>query len=84
MDNVLPVDIALAHYNDLLKVKPKNLRTKYPFIVMDESCIIKTMKRIELVYKNISPNTSLLVNKNSKKPNKTIGAGKKIITIFTM
>jgi hypothetical protein len=53
MDTTLPVDIALKCYNDILKVKPQHLKSKYPFVSMNNEEVIHTMKQIELVYQNL-------------------------------
>lgn len=72
MDNSLPIDIALQHYNEMLKVKPKMLRSKYPFSAMDEEAVTRTMKQIELVYQNLTPDVSAFVRSdNNSKSGKT-------------
>lgn len=65
MDNSLPVDIALHHYNEMLKVKPKVLQSKYPFSAMDEETVARTMKQIELVYQNLTPAVSAFVRRDT-------------------
>lgn len=91
MDNTLPVDIALNHYNELLKVKPRLLQSKYPFSAMDEEDVEKTMKQIELVYQNLTPTISAFVRSdNDSKSGKTNkwkkkrGGGSNSILIFTI
>ena len=90
-DNSLPVDIALDHYNELLKIKPQRLQSKYPFSTMDEEEVIKTMKQIELVYQNITPEVSAFVRgDDGSKSGKTDrwkkkkGGGSDPILIFTV
>lgn len=91
MNNLLPVDTALEYYNELLKVKPRALQSKYPFSAMDEKDVARTLKRIELVYQNLTPTVSAFVRKDSdSKSGKTDtwkkkrGGGDHTITIFTM
>jgi hypothetical protein len=91
MDNSLPIDIALQHYNEILKVKPKALQSKYPFSAMDEEDVTRTMKQIELVYQNLTPVVSAFVRKdNNSKSSKTDtwkkkkGGGGHPITIVCM
>lgn len=90
MDSSLPIDIALKHYTEILKVKPKILQSKYPFSMMDEEDVVRTMKQIELVYQNLTPDVSAFVrmdNNNSRgKTNKwkKRGGGVHSITIFTI
>jgi hypothetical protein len=91
MDNTIPVDIALENYNKILKVKPNVLKSKYPFSAMGEEEVIKTLKRIELVYQNLTSDMSAYVrtdinnknNKTSRWKNKR-GGGGGTITIFTI
>jgi hypothetical protein len=91
MDNSLTIDIALRYYNEMLKVKPKVLQSKYPFSAMDEEDVTRTMKQIELVYQNLTPAVSAFVRRdnNSKSGktniwNKKRGGGGHPITIFTI
>jgi hypothetical protein len=91
MDDTIPVDIALKHYNQMLKVKPNVLQSKYPFSAMDEEGVVKTLKQIELVYQNLTDGVSAYVRKdNDNKSNKTSrwknkrGGGSGVITVFTI
>jgi hypothetical protein len=91
MDNSLPIDIALQHYNEMLKVKPMVLQSKYPFSAMDEEVVTRTMKQIELVYQNLTPDVSAFVRSdNNSKSGKTdmwkkkIGGGGHPITIVCL
>ena len=58
MENSLPNDIALQNYNEMLKVKPRVLQSKYPFPAMDEEGVARTMKQIEVMYQNLTPDVS--------------------------
>lgn len=71
-------DIILKKYNDLLKVKPLNLQTKYPYSIMSEEEIVKTMKEIEMTYQNLQGYFT-----NDKRPKRGGGVTAQI-TIFTM
>ena len=91
MDDGLPMDIILKYYNEMLKVKPKNLKSKYPFSAMDEEEVSKTLKQIELVYQNLTPTVSAFVRKDDKSKNgktntwkKKKGGGANPIIIFTV
>jgi hypothetical protein len=86
MNNALPVDISLEHYNELLKVKPRSLQSKYPFSAMDEEDVTRTLKQIELVYQNLTPELSAFVRKDDSngKPGKQKKGGDVYnITVFT-
>ena len=91
MDNKLPIDITLKHYNELLKVKQPSLQSKYPFSITSEEDVEKTLKQIELVYQNLTPDVPAFVRlDNNSKRGKTNkwkgkrGGGYNQITIFTM
>lgn len=49
----LHIDLVLKYYKEILKVKPKESQTKYPYVKMDEGEIIKTMKEIDMTYQNL-------------------------------
>jgi hypothetical protein len=84
MDNVIPINIALDQYNELLKVKPMELQSKYPFSAMNEEEVVRTLKQIELVYQNLTPTVSAFVLKDKKNDEKKIGGSINTITIFTI
>lgn len=89
MDNDTPVDIALYQYNEILKIKTKELQTKYPFSAMDDEDVAKTLKSIELVYQNLTPEVSAFIRDDKSKSGKTKKWKKKMgggspITIFTL
>jgi hypothetical protein len=81
MENILPVDTALNYYEDLKRVKPVYLQTKYPFSSMDDEEVIHTLKQIELVYQNLTPDVDGYVRKGTV--SRKTGGGSKVI-IFTM
>lgn len=89
MDKDIPIDIALYQYYEILKIKPKELQTKYPFSAMDDEDVAKTLKRIELVYQNLTPGVSAFILDDESKSGKTkkwktkMGGGSPI-TIFTL
>jgi hypothetical protein len=91
MDNgSIHVDIALRNYKEMLKIKPKHLKSKYPFTAMDEDEVIRTLKKIELVYQDLTPTVSAFVIKyDDNKEGKTNtwkkkGGGDNSIVVFTM
>jgi hypothetical protein len=45
----------LSDYEILCKIKPKSLKTRYPYTTMTDEQIIKTLNRIELVYQHLTP-----------------------------
>ena len=45
----------LSQYDILCKIKPKSLATKYPYVTMSNEQVVKTLKRIELVYQHLTP-----------------------------
>lgn len=59
----------LKDYRILCQVKPKSLQTKYPYTSINDEHITKTMKRINLIYKHLTP-------EHVKKEKKKIGGGK--------
>ena len=65
----------LDNYKTLCKIKPKSMKTKYPYAAMSEEQVLKTLKRIELVYQHLTPQ---LVERSKSKH-----GGKKQITIVT-
>ena len=76
----LSVDSVLKYYNELLKVKPNHLQTKYPYIEMDEGEIIETMKEIEMTYQNIQK-----IYTDNNRPRVRVGGNEDgIITVFAM
>ncbi len=84
MGDILPPDTILRNYTDLLRVKPPYLKSHYPYSTMDEETVAKTLKQIELVYQNLSPDVIVYVPKTDVDRGKKKGGGMHPITIFTM
>ena len=84
----LPPAIVLEQYESLLKIKPKELQTNYPFSTMSEEKVTETMKQIELVYQHLSPDNSRHILQNSKKKKKHKfkkgGFSRSQILVFTL
>lgn len=71
---------ALKYYSQLLKVKPKKLQSRYPFSSMDAELVQKTLKRIELVYQDLTPEVSAFV-RGDRRGRRTGGGGG--VTVIT-
>lgn len=81
--DTLPDEIILQYYEELLKIKPLQLQTKYPFSAMDEEKVSKTLKSIELEYQQLK---HVFVDRNAGRKKNTKrggGIGGKIL-VFTM
>ena len=71
----------LRQYNELLKIKPPKLQTKYPFSSFNEEDVVITTKRIELIYQHMKPDKPVYTN--NKKINK-VGGRDSRVTVFTL
>lgn len=51
-EEVLNAEAALGYYGMLNKIKPANLRPRYPFVRLDRDGLVKTLREIELTYQH--------------------------------
>ena len=73
---------AMTYYNMLNKIKPLNLRSRYPFIRLDRDGLIKTLREIELTYQHT---TKTFVDRNRQKEPSNIkhgGAADSRVTVY--
>ena len=68
---------ALRDYAMLLKIKPKNLQSQYPFVHMDNQLVSKTLNQIGLMYKNLT------IDDKDKKNKKGGAIHTNVVTIIT-